>query len=238
MYTKVLSTSFWKLSLFCLFSSGIVYANSTPPANTMEQRVKACIACHDAQGKATNEGYYPRIAGKPEGYLYNQLLNFQHGRRTYPAMNYMVRHLPNDYLKDIARYFSEQHPPYPPSQKLSLSAQQVERAKTLVTMGDKSKSVPACMSCHGNGLMGVAPFVPAVIGLPSAYLYAQLSNWKDGRRQAAKPDCMAAIVGKLSNEDMVIVTNWLGSQPVSLNAQAENVFPEKTPLLTCGSITK
>ncbi len=199
--------------------------------------MKACIACHDAQGKVTNDGYYPRIAGKPEGYLYNQLLNFQHGRRNYPAMNYMVRHLPDAYLKDIARYFSEQHPPYAPPQKLSLSAQQIERAKILVTIGDKSKNVPACIACHGNGLMGVAPFVPGLIGLPSAYLYAQLSNWKEGRRRAAKPDCMAGIVAKLSNEDMVIVTNWLVAQPVPSNAQAERAFSEKTSL-TCGSIAK
>jgi cytochrome c553 len=30
-----------------------------------------------------------RIAGKPAGYLYNQLLNFRDGRRNYPLMTYI-----------------------------------------------------------------------------------------------------------------------------------------------------
>ena len=46
------------------------------PPDTIARRVVACAACHGNEGRATNEGYYPRIAGKPRGYLFNQLLNF------------------------------------------------------------------------------------------------------------------------------------------------------------------
>src|SRR4051794_11756086 len=45
--------------------------------DTMAQRVLACTGCHGPQGRAAPDGYYPRIAGKPPGYLYNQLLNFR-----------------------------------------------------------------------------------------------------------------------------------------------------------------
>ena len=45
------------------------------------ERVKACTVCHGKDGRATNEGYFPRIAGKPAGYLYAQLINFRDGRR-------------------------------------------------------------------------------------------------------------------------------------------------------------
>src|SRR5258705_9119665 len=82
-----------------------LFAAPTTPPDTMEQRMKACIACHGTQGKATRDGYYPRIAGKPAGYLYNQLVNFRDGRRHYPSMVYMVGHLPDAYLKEIAHYF-------------------------------------------------------------------------------------------------------------------------------------
>ena len=47
----------------------------------MAERVRACTACHGKEGRATSDGYYPRIAGKPAGYLYNQLVNFRDGRR-------------------------------------------------------------------------------------------------------------------------------------------------------------
>jgi hypothetical protein len=33
-----------------------------------------------SRGPRRADGYYPRIAGKPAGYLYNQLLNFRDGR--------------------------------------------------------------------------------------------------------------------------------------------------------------
>ena len=45
--------------------------------DSMAQRTLACTACHGKEGRAGPDGYYPRIAGKPAGYLYNQLLNFR-----------------------------------------------------------------------------------------------------------------------------------------------------------------
>jgi cytochrome c553 len=39
--------------------------------------VAACTLCHGKEGVAGTDGYYPRIAGKPAGYLYQQLLNFR-----------------------------------------------------------------------------------------------------------------------------------------------------------------
>jgi cytochrome c553 len=33
--------------------------------NTMAQRMQACVVCHGREGRATNQGYFPRIAGKP-----------------------------------------------------------------------------------------------------------------------------------------------------------------------------
>ena len=49
--------------------------------DTMAQRLLACTACHGEQGRATPDGYFPRIAGKPAAYLHNQLRHFQAGRR-------------------------------------------------------------------------------------------------------------------------------------------------------------
>ncbi|BBB67453.1 hypothetical protein UNDYM_3200 [Undibacterium sp. YM2] len=110
-----------KASLLC-FLLGlplIATAQAAQPAqsslkvpDTLEQRLKACTACHGAEGRAGTDGFYPRIAGKPAGYLYNQLLNFREGKRAYPAMRYMVAHMSDAYLKEIAEYFASQHPPY------------------------------------------------------------------------------------------------------------------------------
>ena len=51
--------------------------HAAPFEDTMAQRTQACTACHGNQGRAAADGYYPRLAGKPAGYLYNQLLRLQ-----------------------------------------------------------------------------------------------------------------------------------------------------------------
>ena len=95
------------------FSGISAIAQQTIP-DTIARRVAACTACHGKEGRATSEGFFPRIAGKPAGYLYSQLVNFRDGRRQYPQMTYMVNHLSDAYLLEIANYFASQHPPYSP----------------------------------------------------------------------------------------------------------------------------
>src|SRR3954468_10133886 len=69
--------------------------------DSMEARVQGCVTCHGQSGQGTQNGYFPRIAGKPAGYLYNRLLAFRDGRPRYPPMNYLVAYLPDTYLRDI-----------------------------------------------------------------------------------------------------------------------------------------
>ncbi len=81
--------------------------------DTMAQRTQACSACHGAQGRAGPDGYYPRIAGKPAGYLYNQLLHFRDGRRHYGLMTRLLDPLSDAYLLEIAQHFASLQLPYP-----------------------------------------------------------------------------------------------------------------------------
>ena len=45
--------------------------------DTMAARVQGCTACHGVHGEGTDNDYFPRLAGKPADYLYNQLQNFR-----------------------------------------------------------------------------------------------------------------------------------------------------------------
>ncbi len=201
--------------------------------DTLAQRVAACVACHGKEGRATNEGYYPRIAGKPAGYLYNQLLNFRDGRRRDSAMIYLVDNQPETYLREMAEYFADQRLPYPKPLAATTSKAVLERGQQLVTLGDKAKKIPACVACHGKALTGVTPATPGLLGLPHAYLYAQLSSWKNGTRHAQAPDCMAKITQELSMDDIGAATAYLASLPVPDNAVAVAVAIK--PPLECGS---
>jgi Cytochrome c553 len=208
---------------------------SATELDTIAQRVRACTPCHGAEGRATSEGYYPRIAGKPAGYLYNQLVNFRDGRRHFPMMTYLTERQTEQFLLEMAAHFAAQELPYPPPQRPNVDAALLERGRVLATEGDAQREIPACSACHGSRLMGVEPSVPGLLGLPDDYLIAQMGSWRSGSRRAHEPDCMAEIARRLEREDLAAVAAWLAVQPVPENTRPDPAF-EQEPPMRCGSI--
>ena len=133
------------------------------PPNTMGQRMQACASCHGKEGRASNSGYLPRIAGKPAGYLYNQLINFRDGRRQNATMAYLLDHMSDQYLMDIANHFASLDLPYPPAQTIKAPAATLARGEQLVRHGDATRGVPACAGCHGAAMTGVVPAMPGLV---------------------------------------------------------------------------
>lgn len=202
----------------------------------MARRVAPCMACHGEQGRAAPDGYYPRIAGKPAGYLYNQLVNFRDGRRQqYPLMIYTVQHLSDEYLMHMAEFFAAQDLPYPPPQPANAPAAVMERGRQLALHGDPSRKIPSCAACHGERLTGVAPSVPGLLGLPRDYIAGQFGSWRNGSRRAHAPDCMAQIAHQMTPEDVSAAAIWLSAQPVPADAKPATDFPAPLPL-ACGSV--
>ncbi len=199
----------------------------------MAQRMQACVMCHGKEGRATNAGYFPRIAGKPAGYLFNQLQNFRDGRRHNGAMNHLTQHMSDDYLQDIARYFSELDLPYPPMPSTALDARQQRLAETLVFKGAPDRQIPACVACHGAQMAGRLPAMPGLLTLPAGYLSGQLGSWRNGARKARAPDCMAEIAKRLTPEEVGAVAAWLSAQTLPHGTRPE---PASQPLpMRCGS---
>lgn len=219
----------WCLALLCF----PLHAAVLP--DTLAQRLVACTGCHARTDTLHGTEYFPRISGKPAGYLYNQLINFRDGRRQYPVMTYMVTHLPDAYLIEIADYFAAQHPPAPPVVPVTASPALLARGRVLAMQGDATRKVPACVACHGQALAGTLPTVPGLVGLPRDYVNAQFGAWRNRTRQAHAPDCMAVIAARLSTDDINAVSTWLASQPYVPDARPATAFPGPLPL-ACGSV--
>ncbi|MDO8439220.1 MAG: cytochrome c4 [Telluria sp.] len=200
--------------------------------DTMAQRLVACTSCHAK--KDVNDQFFPRISGKPAGYLYKQMVNFRDGRRQYPLMTYMVEHLPDAYLREIADHFAAGHLPSPPAQKTDAAPAILERGRVLAMQGDAALKVPACIACHGDKLTGVAPFIPGLAGLPRDYVNAQFGAWRNKVRRADAPDCMADIANRLSLSDVSAISAWLGLQPVPPDARPASAIARPLPM-KCGS---
>lgn len=215
---RLWAISGWLAAVAFAFMAAPALAQQAPQEtlrpDTMAARVAACTACHGAQGRAGADGYYPRLAGKPQDYLYHQLLNFRDGRRQYRPMTHLLAGLPDDYLREMAAYFSGQHVPYPAPTRADVSAATLEAGRRLAMDGDATRGLPACASCHGAALGGMLPAIPGLLGLPRDYIGAQIGSWKNGLRRAAEPDCMADISNKLTPTDIGALAAWLSSQPV------------------------
>lgn len=240
VFRSALQSAIFSSSVLLLATLPYASASAQPERgvpDTLAQRVAACTSCHGSPTRpppAQGPDYYPRIAGKPAGYLYNQLQNFRAGRRQYPLMTYMVAPLSDDYLREIATYFSTQHVAVPVLARGSVPPGQLERGRELVLRGDATLKVPACVACHGRRLTGALPGIPGLVGLPRDYINAQFGAWRNGTRRAHAPDCMATVAGRLSLADVAAVSGWLASEPLPEDASPDADVAHPMPL-ACGS---
>jgi cytochrome c553 len=119
--------------------------------DSIEARVQGCVTCHGQSGQGTQNGYHPRIAGKPARYLYNQLIAFRDGTRKYPPMNYLVAYLPDAYLKEMADHFAKQRPAFAPKRCRSRCGD--DRAR----QGHRDRGDPARAIRHASHAMAPPP---------------------------------------------------------------------------------
>lgn len=197
----------------------VVGKSHSQPVDSMAQRMTACTVCHGKEGRAAPDGFYPRIAGKPAQYLYQQLKSFQQRRRNYDVMTHMVRNLSDDYLKAIATYFSELDLPYAAPIAAGASPTDLSRGEQLVKRGDATLKIPACNQCHGDQMTGMLPETPGLLGLPRDYINSQIGAWKEGSRKGQAPDCMNKVAKQLNAQDLSAISSWLSAQPVPANGK-------------------
>lgn len=209
-------------------------AKSVP--DTIAQRVKACTICHDNEDKIERHAYYPRIAGKPQDYLFNQLRHFRDGRRHYQPMAILLENMSDKYMLEIAGYFSTLPLSFPPPEQVSIQPDEIKLAKQLIHSGYPARDIPACSACHGDTLMGIAPSIPGLLGLSRAYITAQFGSWRNGGSMRGQVStCMSEIAKKLTDDEVNAVTKWLAAQPVSTQPGSISVL---SPALTnrCSNI--
>jgi cytochrome c553 len=218
-----------------LFALALGAAAAQPVPDTLAQRALACTGCHGKEGRAAPDGYYPRLAGKPAGYLYQQLLNFRDGRRDYGLMSELIAPLSDAYLRELAGHFSSLDLPYPAPQPPTLAPEAMQSAQQLITQGDPGRSLPACTACHGERLTGTQPQVPGLLGLSRDYLNGQMGAWRSGVRRALAPDCMARIAQTLKPAEINAISQFLSSRPLPAETHPQAALTAPAPL-RCGSL--
>jgi cytochrome c553 len=219
--------------LSALFAPSASAQARRPFADTIEQRLQACVGCHGEGGAGLPDVAFPRLAGQPADYLAAQMRAFRDGVRTYAPMNFLMSRQSDPYLQEIADYFAAQTPDprvVDARRGRSFDRAAFEAGRALVHEGRPAAQLPACTACHGPELAGTSPGIPALAGLPRDFLIEQVGSWKNGAHRSPEPNCMATIARRMSGDDIVAAATWL-----SLQQPDRRPAPRSGPLpITCG----
>jgi cytochrome c553 len=86
-----------------------------------------------------------------------------------------------------------------------------------------AKLAETCSTCHGPGGNSVNPDYPILAGQSWRYIYIQLKDFKEGRRN---DPVMSAMAAGLSRDDMIALGNYFAAvkpQPIAFKADSAKV---------------
>jgi len=87
----------------------------------------------------------------------------------------------------------------------------IKKGEGLVKTGGGGKTIQ-CAICHGDALTGLGE-VPRLAGLQPVYVARQLIQMQNGASAGTNAALMKKVVAKLSEEDIIAISAYLGSLP-------------------------
>jgi cytochrome c553 len=164
----------------------------------IEEKTQACVACHGPNGQSSNPTL-PSLAAQTSRYLYEELRDFQAGRRHSQTMTPIAKTLSTDDMQALADYFSARRP--------MSSSYATDPAK--VAQGQSIAANALCVMCHEAGLAGQNE-VPRIAGQQYAYIVNALESFRDGRR-TNDGGAMQAVVHGVSDQEIEALAQYIAS---------------------------
>ena len=154
---------------------------------------QTCAACHGDKGLSQNK--IPSLAGQSPYAIYKQLADYRSGARAHPQMTNVSKQLAPADLAAVAAYFAAASKQYAAIGARDLVGEtDIEK---LAREGDSRRRLPACLSCHINGVGGPIE-TPVIIGQTQDYMLAQLNAYAAGTRKNDVYGRMRSISRKLT----------------------------------------
>lgn len=163
------------------------------PERGLAKAQEVCVACHGEQG-VSRAPEYPNLAGQSGAAIYKQLNDYRTGSRTNQLMTDIAKALDEATLADIAAYYAAQPKRNPNPATLAESPPAIVR---LVELGDPSRNIPPCASCHRPGSGGPIE-TPILSEQGKEYIVLQLKMYAAGDRRNDVYGRMRAIASKLT----------------------------------------
>lgn len=175
------------------FATALLFAFVVAPAasaQTVEERLPVCLACHGENGQSQNPGV-PSLGAQEVFYVTVQLLMFREHMRVGDPMNDMAKGLTDDDLRKFAETINKLPTPRPPEERVD--AARIERTQALVTQN-------RCNNCHTATFVG-RDNVPNIADQREDYLIKTLRAYKDNSRHGYDAT-MADVMAPISDEQI------------------------------------
>jgi cytochrome c553 len=167
--------------------------------------VTVCLPCHGGGAAgAPAAPTFPTLNGQHAAYLEKQLREYKSGKRKSAVMAPLIGTLKKQQLRAMAAHFASQTPVRGAVESPDLAT----RGKVLFEEGNRGTGVPACVGCHLPGAQG-NPRYPRLAGQRQAYTVQQLTEFKSGVRSNDRAHVMRALAGRLTDDEIKAVAEYL-----------------------------
>ncbi|MGZ5599711.1 MAG: c-type cytochrome [Methylobacter sp.] len=168
-----------------------------------------CDRCHDTDNAPPTSPYIPSLGGQDKAYLKRALREYRGDLRQSGFMEPVAVGLDDEQIDRLAdHYASLTIPLNKPVQVLSSAG--LEPGRQLAERGDRTRKIPACLSCHGaNTRMDY----PRLAGQSEHYLRQQLLVFQRGvRAKTPYGAIMTTIAKRLTEQQEEAVAAFFASQ--------------------------
>ncbi|MBI3512778.1 MAG: cytochrome C [Proteobacteria bacterium] len=166
-------------------------ATSAARAETLEEKMAPCLACHGEKGASEIENT-PSLGGQTAPYALIQIFMFREKLRVFDIMNDMTKPLTDDDLRAISDAIPKLPPPPPLAD--AGDAARIEHGRALLQQH-------RCYFCHRPDLAG-AENVPRIGAQREDYLTKTLREYKSNTRRGYDAS-MAEVLQPLSDQDIL-----------------------------------
>ena len=185
------------MRLIAVALAALCWAAMPAAAQSVAERLPACLACHGETGQSQNTGV-PSLGAQQSYYVTIQLLMFRDRLRIADPMNDMAKGLSDDDLTKFADIISKLPAPQPVAGPADDA--RMARGRALVEEN-------RCNFCHTATLVGQQN-VPRIADQREEYLVKALRGYKDNSRRGYDSS-MADVVPPITDEQILDLAYYI-----------------------------
>jgi cytochrome c553 len=169
----------------------------TAGAQSLQERLPTCLACHGEQGTSQNENV-PSLGAQTAPYSLIQLYLFREKQRAAEPMNDMTKGLSDDDLRTLSDLIAKLPQPEP-------AAGTADQARVAAAQGLVQQH--RCNFCHAPNLAG-QDNVPRIAGQREDYLVKTMREYKSNTRHGYDAS-MAEVLAPVTDAQIVELAYYI-----------------------------